>query len=868
MTRGTQNSLICGGFSIVVSTLVWSACGGPIDAKTSEAPDPITDSAEAEPDPPAPWGPFPAGTRRLTAERWHNAVEDLTGLRVEAELPLDYDLHGYVTVGAAGVTVSPYDLELYEAATWDVVQQLVQTPDDRDAVMGCAVRPGPLEADDADDLDADCVRSFVVQTAGRAWRRPVATDEVDALVGLFGSVDERLGPTVAVQATLAAAMLSPHFLYVVEVGASDPEIDDERRLTPHEVATRLSFALTDAPPDAALSAAADDGTILESEVRAEHAERLLATERGRSAMTRFFLQTLDLDRLFTIDKNPAVFPADSPSLRQAMVDELVALWTRVALDEDADLRSILTLNDAYVTPELGAIYGLDVSEPGWVTLPVEQARGGLLGRAGFAALEATATRTSPTERGKFVRTRLLCENVPPPPEGVVASLDGAEIGGDDTLRQVLEQHMNDPACLPCHEKMDPLGFGMEHLDGLGQWRAVDAGQPVDASGDLDGVRFSDARGLGLAVATDPRFGACLARQLQRRALGALEGERQEPEVASLAQDFAASGHRLSALVASLAASEAFVRVAPPIREVECEETGATRACESACGEGVETCLGGMWQGCTAPSAPHEQCDGEDADCDGVVDAVELSCSGDGWAVCDAGEWAECSGATEASAETCNGLDDDLDGAVDEDLLVDTPVVSFTDITTAHEGCDVAGDTISGPCGAAVHRTCAALDCGFSTGFGPLVVDHDDDRAALACFGPEQAVPMSTTFTVLKGHHPYCSESEPMSADCNASINRFCAAAGLTTGFGPLEHSGDGVLVACTPTAVVHRVPYDDLSALNGNCSWFANRFEPECREAMHRWCEGEGYATGYGPLENWEGDAWVACVPHAAEETP
>ena len=145
-----------------------------------------------EPDEPeidVPAGPQPAAVRRLTDPRWRAAAESLTGVAFTGDLPLDYDLHGYITVGAAGITTSPYDLEVYEAAAWTVATAAIQGPDDRDAAMGCAVVPPPLAAaEEGNELDAGCVRAFVGRLAEEGWRRPPSLDEVAALELLFNEV--------------------------------------------------------------------------------------------------------------------------------------------------------------------------------------------------------------------------------------------------------------------------------------------------------------------------------------------------------------------------------------------------------------------------------------------------------------------------------------------------------------------------------------------------------------------------------------------------------------------------------------------------------------------------------------------------------
>ena len=72
-----------------------------------------------------------------------------------------------------------------------------------------------------------------------------------------------------------------------------------------------------------------------------------------------------------------------------------------------------------------------------------------------------------------------------------------------TLRERLTAHRTEPACAGCHQLTDPIGLGLENLDGAGQLRTTENGLPIDASGDLDGIPFADAAGLGQAIRDNP-----------------------------------------------------------------------------------------------------------------------------------------------------------------------------------------------------------------------------------------------------------------------------------------------------------------------------------------------------------------------------
>ena len=103
-----------------------------------------------------------------------------------------------------------------------------------------------------------------------------------------------------------------------------------------------------------------------------------------------------------------------------------------------------------------------------VALPESSRRGGLTGQGAILTMTSTGERTSPVERGVFVYERLLGRPVPPPPPNVPQ----LEISSEKplTIRETLKVHIEKAQCASCHRRMDPLGFGLEHFDAIGQWR--------------------------------------------------------------------------------------------------------------------------------------------------------------------------------------------------------------------------------------------------------------------------------------------------------------------------------------------------------------------------------------------------------------
>lgn len=532
----------------------------PVPDPEPEAPPEPEPEPPPDPDPDDPlaglpaFEPAPPALHRLTRSHYRHAIRDLLGVEAPDDLEADTPLHGFATVGGAELTVSPRAAEQYEAAAIAVTDAVFADADRRAALVACDVN------DDA------CLRSFIERFGRRAWRRPLAGDEVVLLHGIAIDLGERFNDRWRGLGYAVSAMLqAPDFVFRIERGEPDPTVPGGRRYTSHEMASRLSFFLWGTAPDELLLDAADAGRLTDDAGLRAEVERLLADARSRDGIGAFFSEYLGLGALDGIEKDRDVFPLMSETLGAAMRAEIEAAIERLVFDEDADFRALLTTRTTEIGPELAALYGLPaVDGPTTVRLPDDSPRGGLFGMAGFLALTAHRTVSSPTHRGKYIQNKVMCFDIPPPPPGVSTSLDGiGEENGPMTTRQKLAQHRADPVCAACHRHMDPLGLGLENFDAIGAWRTTENGLPIDAQSEIDGMHFEGARELGQALATRPDFGACVARQVYRHGTGHLEERAEEVAVRSLGLAFTERGHRVSALVMALVMSDAFRRAGPP-----------------------------------------------------------------------------------------------------------------------------------------------------------------------------------------------------------------------------------------------------------------------------------------------------------------
>jgi hypothetical protein len=496
-----------------------------------------------------------SGLRRLTRAQLSHSIRDLLGPQVVVHSDIDPDLVAelFTTVGASQVSTSSLGVQRYEAAALDAVHQAFAVPETRAELVGC----DPT-------LEDTCAATFLAALGRRAWRRPLAADELDRYVALAhdAAPDD---PWLGLELATSGLLQSPSFLYIVEVGEPDPDAPERLRYTDWEMAGRLAaFVWASAPDDALLDAAAA-GLLQTPEGLATQVDRMLADPRAATALAGFFEELLHLEMADHMVKDPELYPEASPTLFAAMRGEVERMIAKLVLEDDADLRDLFDTRQTFVNAELAALYGLPAPDPAATdaegfapaTIPDGWERAGIFGSAVFLAGNATVGRTSPTRRGLFLQLRMRCSPLPPPPDDVDTELPPQGEGEHVTMRERLEEHRNNPVCAGCHDKVDPIGLSLERFDGLGRHRDDDLGLPLDVSGALDGQAYEGLPGLAALLRDDPSTMRCMARQAYRFATGHRDGAREIDIISGLTAELAASGHHFSGLVRALVLTDGF-----------------------------------------------------------------------------------------------------------------------------------------------------------------------------------------------------------------------------------------------------------------------------------------------------------------------
>jgi len=403
--------------------------------------------------------------------------------------------------------------------------------------------------------DAACARQIVHSFMDEAWRRPVTSAEVDTVMAIFTEVTESGGDihegiTYAVKRTL----LSPWFLFRVEV-PSGPTDSETQSLSAHELAARLSYFLWSTQPDAALRALADDGTLLKDSVLEEQVQRMLQDPKADGLVEGFGAHWMGLPDLAVASPDPALFPSFDEVLREAMDLELRDLIGRTLLG-DLSMLDLLTAESSWLEPALAEHYGVSLEEGGYATVE-GRTGGGVLTMAAFLTLTSNTTRTSPVRRGHWVVSNIMCEEPPPPPDGVEQSFDQSE--GADTVPEQLAAHRANPACASCHDQLDPIGIALESFDAIGLFRSTyPDGNPIENSGELEGVgEFESVAALALALSVQTRTHRCMVQKAFTYALGRATRAEDWPFIEPVESSFVNGGHQFADLVVGIVQSGPF-----------------------------------------------------------------------------------------------------------------------------------------------------------------------------------------------------------------------------------------------------------------------------------------------------------------------
>ncbi|TWU51292.1 DUF1592 domain-containing protein [Rubripirellula reticaptiva] len=504
-------------------------------------------------------------SRRLTRTEYVNAMRDLIGIAIRDPSSIPSDGSGGEGFDTAGDSLftSTIHIEQYLSLASQMIDSILLAPA-QNASEGRS--PDQLAArerlfaptDKNSTLDRNAASTIVSTFARRAWRRPIGSEELERLLALYDHAKSRDAEfDTAVGQSLKAVLISPNFLFVVETETAKGGV---QRLTPHQLATRMALLIWSSIPDDELLDAADAGELDTDEQVIAQTRRMLADPKARAIGENFGLQWLGLANFMTaVRPDDEVYPEFNEQLAGDLREEAIRMVWRL-FSEDRSLLEVIDSDSIEINGRLASHYGVNLpDDSSWQRVKTnDRRRGGVITLGAVLMSSSYPRRTSPVLRGRWMLEEVLGDRVPPPPPGVPA-LDAVVAERPMTLRERLELHRQSPVCASCHDRMDPLGFGLENFDGLGRWRDKDGEADINATGKLpSGESFDGPEQLKQILMTrSSDFETHFVKKIVGFALGRALSSFDDCVIQDCRKALAANDHRASYVLETIVTSYPF-----------------------------------------------------------------------------------------------------------------------------------------------------------------------------------------------------------------------------------------------------------------------------------------------------------------------
>jgi hypothetical protein len=430
----------------------------------------------------------------------------------------------------------------------------VSETESRNKVLSCRPAAGQ---------ERSCAQTILSGLATQAYRRPVNSTDVAALMKFYDEGVAEAGFEAGVAKGLQAILVSPEFLFRLERMPATAQPGSAFRVSDVDLATRVSFFLWDAAPDAELLSAAAAGRLSNPAELDRQVQRMLKDPRAEALATRFAHLWLRLQDVERVPPDPMLFPDFSAQIGQAMVQETEEFFKHL-IREDRGVLDLFGANYTFINEDLAKYYGIPgVVGPEFrrVEYPATANRRGILGHGSVLKLTSMAARTSPVLRGKWVMEVLMGTPPPPPPPNVPAFDASASAAGARrlTTRERMQAHRNSPICASCHNFIDPIGLALDNFDATGRLRIRENGQPLDTRGTYyDGTDITNPNELVTVLRKRP---IPLARNFTEHLLSYAVGRPiyyyDQPTIRAIARVAEGNGYKMSSIVMGIVRSDVF-----------------------------------------------------------------------------------------------------------------------------------------------------------------------------------------------------------------------------------------------------------------------------------------------------------------------
>lgn len=506
LLTGCMNPFMAGSKNDPRDTRPWSQSSiGEVVSKTFAAPDPEL--------------------RLLTSYEYHNTIEDLLGLSSSI------DENSGTVMGSS----------VHENLLATLITEAKNLADQYIAQKASSEFPCYT----SQNLMEECAQAIIGRLSQRAFRRIPTPVQLSKLNDGYHSVSSGTGSTnEGLKYAISRILISPDFLYRQELGRVSAQggisvLDDFER------ASLLSYAVTGSMPDSALFADAQSGSLDSSQIR-HHVRRLLKTAKGRNHTVRFYKTWLRMEELDRMAAEPDKYPKfTDPQVVDGLQQEFSTYITSTVLDNQANLRDLLTLPVTFANQHTAPLYGVSVSGSSMVEIRMSSSRKGVLGLASFMAVHSSVAeeyKDRPVGRGLVIKNQFLCERVGIPSGISLEDATNNAINNEPnfnnlTVREQFEVIMDqDQGCVSCHSQFMPYGYVFSNFDALGRETTSYKGRPINSTADVTIDRqvktYSDSQGMIEDLVHSPSVHNCLTRNLVQFSSGAARDDSRTEEIAA------------------------------------------------------------------------------------------------------------------------------------------------------------------------------------------------------------------------------------------------------------------------------------------------------------------------------------------------
>jgi hypothetical protein len=504
---------------------------------------------------------------RLSFHQISNTIRALFDSTLGQKIDTDFEIGSEAAIARTFPPLaSPREQGVISKTIWPLNDQIAAaagnyTLANLSTITGCGAAPTD-----------ECAQGFVKTFAEKAFRRPLTEAEVASLLTVYTEVKAQFTTVPeAIQHSVYAIMQSPQVLYRTEFGADAKQAGP---LTSYEIASELSYFLTDAPPDQALLDAAKQNQLTTPEQIGPHVDRILATPSARKNLEGAMFSYFKLDNLASVKIDDEGFTNGTAAkpytgIRESSYREAELFFEKTLWNGPLD--GLLTSKKSAINTTLAAFYGITLpttpaDENTFLEVELPANRAGLLTQAGFLASNSRPDVPSVVARGLVINAALLCATNPPFPtdQATLDKIASAKTQfADATERAQYEYRITTPPCLGCHLNFDAYGLALDTYDAIGRYRTVDPqGRPIDPTvklpGSAGGAIAKDTIEMQSQISATPGFAACVSKNMLAWALA--EGSQLTPSSCAaqkVAQGFGAGDKTFSTMLREIAISEAF-----------------------------------------------------------------------------------------------------------------------------------------------------------------------------------------------------------------------------------------------------------------------------------------------------------------------